>query len=274
MKRLPLYILLLFTLVSSTVFAQKTKKKKKEKTLITEAQDEIEKQGEIQRDSSVFYFENWMMGNIVFKNGKVKKQVPLLFDLEHDQIEYQEIKLQQMYGGLEMLDTTINVVEVSEVKEFSITFIDDSNENVTSTSIYHFVNGDQFTREGVPAIGIYELVAGGEGKMGVLAYPFLLKTAHLYNSMSKEQNEIQRQRYGAYNMNNKEVFYSYQLKEKLYFLTQAGEIIPTDKKKKVIVKDFIGREEEMKEYMKTMDTYYKSKEGLRQLVEFYNNQFN
>ncbi|OHX67479.1 hypothetical protein [Flammeovirga pacifica] len=274
MKTLSLFTLLICSFIASDIFAQKSKKQKKEKTLITEAQDDIEKQGTFERDSSVFYFDSWMNGNVWYKSGKVVKDVPVLFDLEHDQVEIMEVYPQQMYGGLEMMDTVIKVIEVSDLKQFSITFVDDSEKNITSTSEFLFVNGDQFTREGVPAIGIYQLTTGGNGEMGILAYPYLLKTTHMYNSFDRDRNREQRQRYSNYAMNNPETYYTYDLKERYYLLTPTNEMIPVENlKKKTLVKEFVGREEEMKEYLSDLKIYYKSKEGLSQLVNYYNNYF-
>ncbi|NLR94679.1 MULTISPECIES: hypothetical protein [Flammeovirga] len=262
-------ILLLLTSLFSTVTAQE-KTKKKKKTLLSEAQKNIEAQNNMTRDSMVFYFNDWMQGSVWLKNGAIKRDIPLLFDLQHDQLEMMEIETTTLYGGLEMQDTSVNVVEVSEVEKFDITYVDESKPNLVTTSEYHFINVYKYTREGIPATGIYELVEGGSGKLGLLSYPFLLKSAHKYNTFDNDRAKMERNRFTNVHDNNETVFYSYQLKERLYFLSITGEIIPVDTKKKELYKLFIGREEEVKEYIRTLEVPLRSKEGLRRVVAFYN----
>ncbi|NME67001.1 hypothetical protein [Flammeovirga aprica] len=267
MQRL-LIFLFLFSVSGTLLFAQK-KDKKKKNDMIHEATKDLENQSQNLRDSMVFFHPEWENGNLSLKDGTVFKDVPLLYDLERDQVEVLQIEDIELYGGEGMKDTTVLIFEQHEIDEFDFIAhtLDENEQEITVP--HHFVNAERFYRDELPAIGIYEIVE--EGKVGVIAYPYLWKimhrtTAHFDPERRRELENSVHDVKGR----QAEVYYSFELKEKLYLLLDGKVIYDLDVKRKTFLKVFEGKEEEINEYMRKSGLQYKNREDLIKIVNHYN----
>ncbi|WP_044204465.1 hypothetical protein [Flammeovirga sp. OC4] len=263
------YLTLLFLVSSSLLFAQK-KDKKKKNDMIHAATKDLENQALNERDSMVFYHSGWEIGNLTLKDGTTFKDVALLYDLERDQVEVLQVEDIEFYGGEGMKDTTVLIYEQHEIDEFDfIAHTVDEYEQKIETE-HHFVNAERYYRDEHPAIGIFETIV--EGKVGIIAYPYLLKTIHRTNAHfdPERRRELENNVHDIRGGRQDEVYYSYKLKERLYLLIEGRNIYDLNVKRKTFIKVFDGKEEEMNEYMRKQNLQYKNKEDLIKIVNYYN----
>ncbi|KXX68459.1 hypothetical protein [Flammeovirga sp. SJP92] len=267
MYRLSIFTLL-FLVSGTLLFAQK-KEKKKKNDMIHAATKDLENQSQNERDSMVFYHSEWEVGNLLLKNGKAFKGVSLLYDLERDQVEVLQIEDIELYGGEGMKDTTTLIFEQHEIEEFDFIAhtVDENEQEITVP--HHFVNAERYYRDEHPATGIFEIVT--EGKVGIIAYPYLLKTIHRTNPhFDPDRRREMENNVHSYRGNQADVYYSYKLKERLYLVLEGNVIFDLNIKRKSFLKIFGEKEDELNDFMRKSGLQYKIREDLIQIVDYYN----
>ncbi|AZQ64337.1 hypothetical protein EI427_19600 [Flammeovirga pectinis] len=268
---LRLLLLFIFLVPSLLSFAQEKnkKKQKKDKSMMGKIQSDLEEQEQYERDSTVFYFPDWTQGDVTLKTGEKFTDVPVLYDLQHDQVEIQRVESSSLYGGMEILDTTTITFEVHTINNFKmvVSNYDDAGVEIDKTD-FDFINADIYLREGVPALGIYQEILKGD--LSLLAYPYLLKTAIRPNTTFDEDRLNNEARGIHSNPHKNEVIYDYALKEKLYFLIDNNHLQLVDTRKKHLLRVFVGKEAEMSSYINKNNISFRQKEGLIELVKHYN----
>ncbi|MBB6462755.1 hypothetical protein [Flammeovirga kamogawensis] len=266
-----LLVLFIFLVPSLLSFAQEKnkKKQKKDKSMMGKIQADLEEQEYYERDSTVFYFPNWSQGNVILKTGEQFIDVPVLYDLQHDQVEILTVQSSSLYGGMEILDTTIVTFESHTIESFKMIEVNyDEDGTETGTTDFNFINADIYLREGVPALGIYQEILKGD--LSLLAYPYLLKTIIRPNTTFDEERLNNEARGVHSNPHKNEVLYDYALKEKLYFLIDNSHLQLVDTRKKHLLKVFVGKESEVASYISKNNVNFRQKEGLIELIKYYN----
>lgn len=240
--------------------------------MIHNAALDLESQAFNERDSMVFFHPQWEKGNVSLKDGTVINNIPLLYDLERDQLEILLVEEIELYGGEGMMDTTIKIYEQHELSAFDfIAHVKNEKEGKEEAFPHHFVNAERFSRDDSPATGIYEIIE--EGTVGVISYPYLIKYAHRSNTFF-DQDNMQRE-YNRRQTDNRynhpdDVYYSYKLKGTIYLLINNRLIIDIPTRKKEFIGLFEGKESEVSGFIKNNGLQYKNKEDLIQIVQYFN----
>lgn len=268
MQRLSSFTLL-FLILTVSLYAQKKDKKKKNDMVHAAAQD-LENQSFNERDSMVFYHSKWEIGNLTLKNNKSFSDVPLLYDLERDQVEVLQEEAIELYGGEGMKDTTILIFEQHEILSFDfVAHLEDEQGNKIENP-HKFVNAEIFERDELPATGIYEVIV--EGKIGLIIFPYLLKTVHrttTYYDQERMRREMEHRGVRDNRIDQNEVYYDYKLKERPYLLVD-NNIIEIDQRKKVFLKSFDEDSDEVNQFIRDNNLQHKNKKDLIKILDYYN----
>lgn len=178
-----------------------------------------------------FYIENtWQVGDIMLKDGKILKQTPIKYDLEHNTMEiYTKQGVKTLYSD--------------KIKQFSWV-------NTTGLT-QNYINVDIFDSNDDITAGFFEIIVLGK-------YTLVKKNGVEY--IESNYSEI----HDAGNRNGR-----YAHTEKYYYIT-GNEVNKLPKGKKAFMEIFDTKRSEITTFMKENKFGHKEQYHLRKIFEYYN----
>ncbi|GAA4849657.1 hypothetical protein [Algivirga pacifica] len=160
MKKLTL--LLLLVMPYTVLFAQKNSfYNRKKLPYVRNPQkidmEEIDERPEDTRDTINYLYGTWEEGAAVLYNGDTLQELPSRFDLSWQQLTQRKEVAVGRTDSLVQKDTLYRTVDFRKIKSFYL-------DIETQEGFYerkHYVNGYAYRLEGVPVVGIFEVIEGG-----------------------------------------------------------------------------------------------------------------
>lgn len=268
-------IFLILLLGSFTAFGQQnsklTRKAKKNPYLgnnpknheMEDLKEEIDNPTQIERDSTVFLAgAGWTKGTVTLVNGGAYDIEKMNYDLERRQLQMifeKEVKKDTVV----VMDTTYRFYSFRDFKNFTLLI---HNEEEDTWRERLFVNGNTYTTDGVPLIGLFEMIQDGE-------YQLLSK----YNLVSyesldvEERMEMSRNWEQAEQKNPNIIIMEHFVKKQEYYMAMPNrEVYSLKGRRKKILENFEDKAEDIKEYVKLNSLNLDEEDDLKKLINFCN----
>lgn len=183
-------------------------------------------------ESSGQYFinEEWLDGKVILKDGKTVEGYPLRYDLENNRLEVK-------------LDDAIHPLELKQIKSFEW-------YHPESKLISLYVNAFDYKLDGVPLVGVYEVLYDGPVKL------FSKKDVNVYNSSYVTGYNSIRMRESA-------------SKEHDFFFAKGNEVFKVEKSYKENLHVFEPHGSEIGHFIKKQKLKMKKPEDLVAVIQHY-----
>ncbi|MEH0153870.1 hypothetical protein V6R21_06960 [Limibacter armeniacum] len=225
-------------------------------------EEELEKRPEESRDTLYLLQNWWLPGKVVLENGDTVQEEKIRYDLAWNQLEI--LKEQEVMKDTLTLDSTYQIIDLRTLNQFVLKDSLDGEEFV-----YHYVNGHNYSIEGVPLVGVFEVLVDGPCQ---LISRIMLKKVRAYidymdNSLQADLDNDSR------NILNDEDDYKIRTeerKEELYWASESGNLTKVDSRRKKALQYFGVYGKQIDKFMKEHNYTFRSDDDLKEITTFYN----